>query len=120
MQAYYFLLNFSNMSLNRVELLKNFLSEDPNDPFNHYALAIELLKTAPSESHKIFLKLLHDFPDYLATYYHAAALFIMFDENDLAEKTYLAGIELAQKTGKEKTLKELKGAYQLFLEELDL
>jgi hypothetical protein len=37
----------------------------------------------------------------------------------LSEKTYLLGIELANKLGNEKTLKELKGAYQMFLDELE-
>ncbi len=56
----------------------------------------------------------------MPTYYHAGALFSEFGENELAEKTYQDGIALAQKVGNEKALKELKGAYQLFLDELDM
>jgi hypothetical protein len=40
-------------------------------------------------------------------------------ENSLAEETYVAGIALARKIGNEKTLKELKGAYQMFLDDLE-
>jgi tetratricopeptide (TPR) repeat protein len=105
--------------LNRLELFRQFVAEEPQDSFNHYALATELLKTDKAESRQIFEYLLQNHPDYLATYYHLGALYVEFGESDLAEKTYLLGIELANKLGNEKTLKELKGAYQMFLDELE-
>ena len=40
-------------------------------------------------------------------------------EIQLAEETYKVGIEVARKIGNEKTLKELKGPYQMFLDELE-
>lgn len=108
------------MTFNRLALLKQFLEEEPENPFNHYALATELLKSDAEEASKIYLYLLKNHADYLPTYYHAGALFSEFGENELAEKTYQDGITLAQKVGNEKALKELKGAYQLFLDELDM
>jgi tetratricopeptide (TPR) repeat protein len=104
---------------NRLEILRQFVEEEPQDSFNHYALATELLKTDKAESRQIFEYLLDNHVDYLATYYHLGALYVELGENDLAEKTYLLGIELANKLGNEKTLKELKGAYQMFLDELE-
>jgi tetratricopeptide (TPR) repeat protein len=104
---------------NRLEILREFVAEEPQDPFNHYALATELLKTDKAESKQIFEYLLENHADYLATYYHLGALYVELGEQQLAEKTYLSGIELARKIGNEKTLKELKGAYQMFLDELE-
>ncbi|MDR6562621.1 MULTISPECIES: tetratricopeptide repeat protein [unclassified Arcicella] len=108
------------MSFNRLALLKQFLEEEPENPFNHYALATELLKSDATEAGNIYLFLLKNHPDYLPTYYHAGALFSEFGETNLAEKIYTDGIALAQKVGNEKALKELKGAYQLFLDELEM
>jgi tetratricopeptide (TPR) repeat protein len=105
--------------LNRLEILRQFVEEEPQDLFNHYALATELLKTDKAQSRQIFEYLLQNHPDYLATYYHLGALYVELGEAELAEKTYLMGIELANKLGNDKTLKELKGAYQMFLDELE-
>jgi predicted Zn-dependent protease len=104
---------------NRLEILRQFVAEEPQDPFNHYALATELLKFDKTESRHIFEFLVKNYPEYLATYYHLAALYVEIGEQHFAEKTYLEGIALAHKIGNEKTLKELKGAYQMFLDELD-
>ncbi len=108
------------MLSNRLELLKQFLEEDPNDPFNHYALATEYLKTEPSKAKEIYEYLLKNHAEYLPTYYHAGALLVEFEEYDSAQKVYLEGIELAKKTGNERALKELKGAYQMLLDELEM
>jgi hypothetical protein len=105
--------------LNRLELLRQFVAEEPHDPFNHYVLATELLKTDKAESRQIFEYLLQTHAEYLATYYHLGALYVELGENVLAERTYLLGIELAKKLSNEKTLKEIKGAYQMFLDELE-
>jgi len=104
---------------NRLEILRQFAAEEPQDPFNHYALATELLKFDKIESKHIFEYLLKNHADYLATYYHLGALYVELGEHQLAENAYLSGIELALKIGSEKTLKELKGAYQMLLDELE-
>lgn len=104
---------------NRLEILRQFVEEEPQDPFNHYALATELLKFNKTESRQVFEYLLKNHADYLATYYHVGALYVEFGENMLAEETYVKGISLARKVGNEKTWKELKGAYQMFLDELE-
>ena len=104
---------------NRLEILRQFVGEEPQDPFNHYALATELLKFNKTESRQIFEYLVKNHPDYLATYYHLGALYVELSEHELAEETYIKGIELAEKIGNEKTFKELKGAYQMFLDEME-
>ncbi len=103
---------------NRLEILRQFVAEEPQDAFNHYALATELLKTDKNGSKDIFEYLIRHHSDYLPTYYHLGALYVEMGENEDAQQTYLQGIELAKTLKNDKTLKELKGAYQMFLDEL--
>ncbi|MDI9871531.1 MULTISPECIES: enzyme of heme biosynthesis [Flectobacillus] len=101
----------------RLEQLRNFYEEEPNDPFNAYALATELLKFDLQAARQLFEELLVKHPNYWATYYHAAALYTTLEEFELAEQTYQKGIEVTGNLQNEKALKELKGAYQMFLDE---
>lgn len=107
-------------NLNRISLLKQFTLEEPKNPFNWYALALELQESDTQEAQKLYSKLLNDFPDYLPTYYHAAHFFEALGELDLAQETYEKGMALAKSTQEHKTLKELANAYQNFLFEHEL
>jgi tetratricopeptide (TPR) repeat protein len=118
MLAYYFFKKIFFMT-NRLEILRQFVEEEPQDPFNHYALATELLKSEKQEAKKIFEYLVNNHSTYLATYYHLGALYVELGENDLALSTYQQGITLAEKIGNDKAHKELKGAYQMLLDELE-
>jgi Tfp pilus assembly protein PilF len=103
--------------LNLLDNLIVFHKEDPADPFNIYALAIEYLKHDKLKSKLFFEDLLVNHPKYIATYYHAAALFADFGEIELAKKTYTEGIKMAESQNKQNALRELKGAYQMLLDE---
>lgn len=102
-----------------LEKLIEFYNEEPADPFNIYGLAIEYLKTDLFKSKELFENLLENHSEYIATYYHAAALYIQLEKLDLAEKTYQKGIEMAKKLNKNHALNELKRAYQAFLDEME-
>lgn len=102
-----------------LEKLIDFYKEDPKDPFNIYGLAIEYLKTDSGKSQLLFEELLRNHPKYIATYYHAAALYFQKSELKLAKITYLTGIDMATKLNKNHALNELKRAYQGFLDEID-
>ncbi len=103
------------MNSSRLEQLKDFLKNDPNDPFILYAIATEYRNEQPSKAREYYEALLKNHPDYLATYYHAALLFIEFNEPELAETTFKNGIALAQKQGNALSLRELQNAYNEFL-----
>lgn len=107
------------MNEERVNQLKKFLSEAPNDPFVKYALALEFIEEQPEQSEKYFRDLLDHHPDYLPAYFHAADLFVDLEEYDEAKITYEKGIELSRKQKDQKTLAELQNAYQNFLFEMD-
>ena len=103
-------------------LLQNLLSfyeEDPSDPFNVYALALEYSKFDASKATAFFDILLAGHPEYLPTYYHAASFFAMQDKISKAEEIYTKGIALALTQKNTKTHQELLRAYRSFLDELD-
>lgn len=96
--------------MTRLEQLKQFAAEEPHDPFNYYALALEYLKSNPDEAQGIFKNLLISHPDYLPTYYPYAQLLAERKENALAEQTFQNGIEAAKNAGDVKTMRELQAA----------
>ena len=100
-----------------LEKLIDFYKEDPSDPFNIYALAIEYTKWDTQKAKNYFEELLKNHPSYIPTYYHAAALFSQLNEPDLAKMTYEKGIEMAEKLNKMHALRELKSAYLNFLDD---
>lgn len=100
-----------------LENLLVFYEEDPGDPFNLYALALEYQKHDAREAAASFDRLLEKFPTYLPTYYHAAQLFSNMDENEKASRTFHRGIELATEQGNAKTQQELIRALRTFEDE---
>jgi tetratricopeptide (TPR) repeat protein len=103
--------------MNRLEMLLRYFGDDPNDPFNIYALAIEYLKSDQQKSKELFEKLLRDHPQYVPTYYHAAKLYQELNDKDKAIATYERGMVIALKSGELKAHRELRSAYdELMLE----
>lgn len=107
------------MNNDRIQQLIRFVQEEPDEPFNVYALAMEFLNGQPQEAKVYFDQLLAKFPDYLPTYYHAAALYADLDERDKAAELYEKGIELARAQHNQKTLQELQRAQQAFEDDDD-
>ena len=97
--------------MDRRNQLIQFAKEEPNDPFNLYALALEYLKGEPDLAVGLFDQLVNSHSEYLPTYYPYAHLLIERKEIEKAEKIFLRGIEIAKSRKEAKTLKELQGAY---------
>lgn len=91
-------------------MLKKYMKENPDDPFNKYALALEYIDLDRNISKTYFDKLIANHPEYLPTYYHAANLYLEMNNVEEAKKLYNNGIELAEKQGDINTIKELKNA----------
>jgi len=102
-----------------LENLIAFYEEDPNDPFNIYALALEYQKSDGAKAELYFDILLDQHPEYLATYYSAGAFFSALEKNEKAEIIYQKGIDLALNIKNTKTHQELLRAYRSFLDELE-
>ncbi len=95
----------------RLENLKKYLSEDPQDSFLRYALAMEFMKLEGlTQAAGIFKELIADDPDYLATYYQYGKL---LEENGTTEEAieiYKLGLKIAEIQNNTRTVKELRQA----------
>ena len=85
------------MNQNRLEQLIKFYEEEPNDPFNIYALATEYKAYDLQKSLDFYELLIANHPEYIATYYHLAQLYIDIGEDEEAKHVYEAGIKIATK-----------------------
>lgn len=107
-------------NLERVELLRAFIIEEPENPFNRYALALEIKEINPYEAADLFDFLLGNHPDYLPVYFPSAHFFFELDQIEKAKEIFEKGIVLARELNDQKALKELQNAFQNFLFENDL
>ncbi len=108
------------MSSSRLEQLKTFLKEQPNDPFLHYAMALEHLKLhEDEEALTIFTALTQTNPSYVGTYYHLGKLQEKLELYDDALDSYEKGITIAQQIADHHSLNELRGAFNMLNDELE-
>ena len=99
--------------MERIEKLKEFLKADPTDSFIQHALALEYIKLGnDNEAKNLFETILERDPAYVGSYYHLAKLFERNGLTDAAIKIYEKGMEEAKKSGDNKALGELRGAYE--------
>ncbi len=104
----------------RIQEIIEMINNDPDDPFLHYALALEYMKGDQiDEAGKKLSHLLSAFADYLPVYYQAAHFYYYHGDTEKAKETFEQGIRLAEKQSEDKTLKELRSAYEQFLFEID-
>lgn len=107
------------MNNERIQQLIRFVENEPTEPFNVYALAMEYLDSQPGEARLYLDQLLANHPDYLPTYYQAAALYANLDDRDKAAQLYEKGIALARAQNNQKTLQELERAQRAFEDDED-
>lgn len=103
------------MNHSRIDLLEKFIAEDPADPFNYYALALEYQQINPAKAVELFDNILIDHPGYLPAYYTAGIFHAELGNAIKAIEILSKGVELAKKKSDLKTLRELQSA----LENLD-
>ncbi len=99
----------------RIIMLEQFISEEPENPFNFYALAMEYLNDDLTKSLEKLVYVEKHFPEYLGTYYQLGKIYQEFEKFDWAEMTFKKGIEISKTQKNTKTEKELIAA----LKELD-
>jgi len=103
------------MNQERLEQLLLFYEEDPDDPFNIYALANEYKSIDAKKALGYFELLIKNHPNYVATYYHLAHLYLDLGTDEKAKKTFEDGIETATRNSDSLALRELKSAYDEFM-----
>ena len=107
-------------NLERIKLLKGYCKEEPGNPFNFYALALEYRESDKLAAAELFEFVLSTFPNYLPVYFPAAHFFYEEDDLQKAKQVFESGLALAHVLQDEKAKKELANAYQNFLFETDM
>ena len=85
--------------MDRLVMLNEILSQNPNDAFARYGLAMEHSKAGEVErALDEFGKLLSTHPDYTAGYFMAAQTLVAANRADEAKKMLVDGISSARRT----------------------
>jgi tetratricopeptide (TPR) repeat protein len=85
--------------MDRIALLTEVLSQNPDDAFARYGLAMEYSKNGDIErAMEEFGKLLSSHPDYTAGYFMAAQTLARVERSDEAKKMLANGIASARRT----------------------
>ncbi|RYD59029.1 MAG: tetratricopeptide repeat protein [Sphingobacteriales bacterium] len=97
----------------RIDKLKAFLKDSPNDCFLNHALALEYVKLGDDkEAQKLFEHNMETDPAYVATYYHLAKLFERIGDQGEAIHTYEEGMKAAKAANDMHSYSELQSAYE--------
>ena len=99
--------------MEKIEKLKSFLQDSPNDPFLKHALALKYIKSDNKTVAKdLFLEILTGDPAYIGSYYHLARLLERMGETENAKTWFEKGMEASQKAGDGHSYQELRAAYE--------
>ena len=114
MATLFFNFTFYFNSMNeRIEKLRAFLKDSPDDCFLNHALALEYVKLGnDSEAKELFERNNVNDPSYVATYYHLGKLLERVGEQDNAVKIYEEGMKQAKTAGDMHSYNELQAAYE--------
>lgn len=86
--------------MDRLAMLTEILTQNPNDAFARYGLAMEYSNQGElQQALEQFGKLLSTHPDYTAGYFMAAQTLAKADRNDDAKEMLADGIAAAKRTG---------------------
>jgi len=101
------------MSQSRLEALKAFLEQDPDDSFTRYAIALEYVALNQLDDAIAMLEELRKRDaNYLATYQQLGHLYAKTGRKEDAKRIYKLGIEVAQKSNEMHTASKLQGAIE--------
>ena len=99
--------------MDRIEKLKAFLVQNPDDSFVQHALALEYVKLGREEAAKeLFESILGRDERYIGSYYHLGKLLERIGETDGAVAVYEKGMKMAKEAGDNHAFNELQAAYE--------
>ena len=102
------------MALNRLEILKSMVAQNPNDNFSRYGLAMEYANSGNLEGAvEEYESLLSVNPDYAAAYYHGGQALEKLGRIEEARRMYQRGLEATRRTGDAHTNSELQAALDI-------
>jgi tetratricopeptide (TPR) repeat protein len=100
------------MNTDRIKMLEQFLKDDPADPFNLYALALEFKNQDSKKTQELFDQLLEQHPNYLPTYYIAGNFFADQSNSVKGLAVLRKGFALALEQKDKSAARELKSAIE--------
>jgi Tfp pilus assembly protein PilF len=102
------------MATNRLEMLEQMVSRDPNNTFARYGLAMEVANSGDwARAIVEFRALLQHDEDYAAAYFHAGQTLEKMGELEQARTMYEEGIEASTRKGDLHTRSEIEAALSL-------
>lgn len=102
------------MATNRLEMLEQMVSRDPNNTFARYGLAMEYANTGDWARAVVeFRTLLQHDENYAAAYYHGGQALEKMGELEQARTMYEEGIEASTRKGDLHTRSEIEAALSL-------
>ena len=102
------------MATNRVDILKQMVSQDPNNAFARYGLAMEYAKSGQlQEAVGEFRTVLAHDESYAAAYYHGGQALEKLGEIEEARDLYEKGIEATTRKGDLHTRAEIEAALSM-------
>ena len=103
-----------NMAVNRLEVLKSMVAQNPNDNFARYGLAMEYANSGSLEQAILeYESLLGLNPDYSAAYYHGGQALEKLGRLDDARAMYRRGLEATRRTGDAHTHGEIQASLDI-------
>jgi Tfp pilus assembly protein PilF len=102
------------MATNRLQMLEQMVSQDPNNTFARYGLGMEYANSGDwTQAVVEFRTLLQHDEDYAAAYYHAGQALEKLGEIEQARVMYEQGIEASTRKGDLHTRSEIEAALSL-------
>ena len=99
--------------ISRIQLLLEFIEEDPNDVFTHYALALEYWNLNKIEEALAFMLKAKELDnEYLAIYYQLGKILETLKDYTKAREVFQEGMEIAKSQQNSKTYSELEFALE--------
>jgi tetratricopeptide (TPR) repeat protein len=100
--------------MNRLEILKTMVEQNPTDSFSRYGLAMEYANTGSLEKAvEEYESLLGSNADYVAAYYHGGQALEKLGRIDDARRMYTRGLEATRRTGDAHTNGEIQVALDI-------
>lgn len=97
--------------MDRLELIKTYLTKTPEDSFLNHALAMEYIKLGrDADAIGLLESLLARDPDYVGSYYHLGGALERTGNLQAARAAYQNGISAARRLGDDHALRELEQA----------
>ncbi len=103
--------------MERIEKIKEYLKNTPEDSFLRHALALEYIKLGDdNQARLLFEAVLAHEPEYIGSYYHLAKLFERKKDIPAAVQWYQKGMEAAKAAGDTHAFNELRVAWEELVE----